>query len=287
MKQRLAIVLNPDSGKSETSRSEIKKLFSSHEVLLEFFDIKQGTDKLTDRIAKYKPHTVVAIGGDGTVNAVANIVTRLNLPMGVIPAGTLNHFAKDMGLPIDPPEAAAVIAKHKTTKIDYGTINDRVFVNNCNLGGYPETVIKRDELSNLPSKWLAGAVAAVKVWNQHKRQKFELHVDAKKLQINAGSLFIGNNRYQLKGIQFTSRTQLDQGKLQLVIIKTGRIRHLLGIAVHFIFKRVHEKADVYEANVIQIDSRKTKYNVAIDGEVVELKVPLSIKVHSKALQVLV
>lgn len=286
MKQRLAIVLNPDSGKNETSKSEIKKLFGDYNVTLEFFDIKKGIDTLADQIAKHKPQAVVAVGGDGTVNAVANIVTKLALPMGVIPAGTLNHFAKDMGLPIDPIQAAAVIAKQRIAKIDYATINDRAFVNNCNLGGYPETVMQRDK-SSLPSKWLAGVIAAVKVWNQHKRQNFALEVDDNKMRVRAGSLFIGNNSYQLEGVQFTARPKLDQGRLQLVVIKTGRLRHLVSILISFITKRAHEKVDIHHAKELTIRSAKTHYNVAIDGEVAKFDMPLSIKIHSKALSVLV
>ena len=286
--KRLAIVLNPGSGKSETSKTEIAKLFKSKEFELKFFAITKGVSVLQKAIKAYKPKAVIAVGGDGTVNAVAAIVTQLDLPMGVIPAGTLNHFSKDLGLPAEPAEAAAVIVKLNATNIDYGSVNDRVFVNNCNLGGYPEAVLKRDELSSgVLNKWLAAIIAAIHVRLQHRRQKFVLNTDGVTINVRAGSLFIGNNRYQLEGTEFTKRKRLDQGMLQLVVVKTGRVRHMLGILVSFLMKRPHEKVAIYEAQQIVVHARGRQHNVAIDGEVIQLATPLVIKIHPKELQVLV
>lgn len=286
--KRLAIVLNPGSGKSETSKGEIAKLFNTKKFELKFFAITKGVGALQKDIKVYTPQAIVAVGGDGTVNAVATIASQLQLPMGVLPAGTLNHFAKDMNIPTDLAEAATVIAKLHTVSVDYGTINDRVFVNNCNLGGYPETVLKRDKLTgSIPSKFIAGIIAALHVRSDHSRQKFEVTIDAKTNMVRAATLFIGNNRYKLAGTQFTTRRHLNKGILQLVIIKTGRVRHLLGILIGFIVKRPHEKAAVYEAKTIQIRSGREKHNVAVDGEVISLYAPLTIVSHPKKLMVIV
>ncbi len=283
--QRLAIVLNPNSGKNETSKSEITKLFDAKRFSSEYFDITQGLAKLEKSIRKYDPQTVVAVGGDGTVNAVANIVAKLNVPMGVLPAGTLNHFAKDLDLPIELAAAAAIISDGKITAVDYATINDHAFVNNCNLGAYPAMVRKRDKLGSIPNKWLAAVVAAVQVRLKHRKQKYELKVDNKLVSVRAGSLFIGNNPYKLKGAQFTTRPSLAKGVLQLVIVKTGRIRHLIRILIGFIIKRPHEKVSQYEAQTIEIKSTAKQQDVAVDGEVIRLEVPLIVNIHPKGLRV--
>lgn len=283
--QRLAIVLNPDSGSSETSKKEITKLFDSKRFSLQYFDITQGLGKLQKSIHVYDPESVIAVGGDGTVNAVATIVTQLNLPMGVIPTGTLNHFAKDAGLPSSLQEAASDIMEGAITKIDYATVNDRVFVNNCNFGGYPEMVMKRDEL-NLPSKPLAGLVAAIQVWSRHKKQLFEIVIDGEPQKVLAGSLFIGNNSYQLSGVKFTAREYLDRGRLQFVIVKTGRLQNLAAIIMSFIVSGSHQKAEVREAKQITIISSRNFYDVAVDGEVARLSMPLNIVIHPKALRLI-
>lgn len=284
--KRLAIVLNPDSGKTETSRAEISKLFKSNQFELKFFDITKGIDVLQKHIQKYSPNSVIAVGGDGTINTVANIAVQLNLPMGVIPAGTLNHFAKDLGLPQDSTQAAVTITKQHITKIDYGSVNGHIFVNNCNLGVYPEIVRKRNKLS-LPSKWLAGMVAAIQVRLQHERQRYDITTDDLSLRVRAGAVFIGNNSYRLEGTTFTTRERLDQGTLQLVIIKTGRIRHFARILLSFIFKHPHEKVATYQAQNIQIRPRQQLTKIAVDGEVIELETPLEVKTHPKSLKVLV
>lgn len=283
--RHLAVILNPKSGSSETSESEIRKLFDDHDIQLKFFDITKGLDVLTKAIKAHKPQALIAVGGDGTVNATANLAVRLDLPMGVIPSGTLNHFAKDMGLPMNPQEAADLISRGKLIAIDYGSINDRVFVNNANLGGYPEVVLKRDKLSILNNKWLSAIVASIQTFRRHQKQSFELSIDGQQHKVRAGSLFIGNNAYELQGLNFTSRQNLDQGNLQLVVIKTGRLRHLSSIGINFILRNSHEKVDEYQAKELEIRSSHSDDNVAIDGEVIKLSMPLTIKIHAKALKV--
>lgn len=287
MSRRLAIVLNPDSGKQETSQAEITKLFTDHNLSLKFFDITKGIDNLAKAIRTYKPQAVIAVGGDGTVNAVANIVMSLKLPMGIIADGTFNHFAKDLGLPLEPAGAAEVIIKNKAISVDCASVNRHVFVNNFNIGGYPEAVMKREQLSHIPSKTIAGLVAALHVGRRHSRQVFNIEIDNKSLIVRAGMLFVGNNRYELQGSEFTTRKQLDGGQLQVVIIKTGRFLHLLGILARTLMGGAHEKADIYTAHTLTIKPLVRQRNVAVDGEVLQLTPPFTITIHPKALTVLV
>src|SRR3954447_6264864 len=86
---------------------------------------------------------VVAAGGDGTVSAVASALAGTDRVMGVLPAGTLNHFAKDLRLPLTLADAARVIAAARTTGVDVGEVNGRCFVNNSSIGLYPHVVVKR------------------------------------------------------------------------------------------------------------------------------------------------
>ena len=92
------------------------------------------------------PDAVIAVGGDGTVSAVASALAGSDVPMGVIPLGTLNHFAKDLGLPLDLTEAARVVAARNVAQVDVGRVNDRLFVNNSSIGLYPQVVRKRDQI---------------------------------------------------------------------------------------------------------------------------------------------
>ena len=93
-----------------------------------------------------RPDAIVVAGGDGTVNAAAGAAAGTDLLLGVLPMGTFNHFAKDLGLPTDLPGAAAALAQGDERQVDVGEVNGRVFVNNSALGVYPEMVAVRDRL---------------------------------------------------------------------------------------------------------------------------------------------
>lgn len=87
---------------------------------------------------------VVAAGGDGTINAVASVLAGSGVPFGVLPLGTLNHFAKDIGMPLELEEAVRTIGAGRTRRVDVGQVNDRIFLNNSSLGLYPDIVHDRD-----------------------------------------------------------------------------------------------------------------------------------------------
>ena len=114
------------------------------------------------RAAVRRGATVVAAGGgDGTVNAVASVLVGTETTLGVLPLGTLNHFAKDIGIPLEMEEALAVLRDGKVQHVDVGTVSDRIFINNSGLGLYPDMVFNRERRQNrarpngLPSFWRA------------------------------------------------------------------------------------------------------------------------------------
>jgi diacylglycerol kinase family enzyme len=93
-----------------------------------------------------RPDAIVASGGDGTISAVASRLVNQEIPMGILPTGTLNHFAKDLGIPLDLAGACGVIAAGRVRQVDVGKVNDRTFINNASIGLYPHMVKKRDEI---------------------------------------------------------------------------------------------------------------------------------------------
>lgn len=125
---------------------------------------------------------LVAGGGDGTVSSVAHALVGSDAAMGVLPLGTLNHFARDLGLPLDIEAAARVIATRQTLCVDVGEVNGRSFVNNSSLGLYARLVAEttKRERSGL-YRWIAHAVAAVRVWSRYYRR---LHVTLRGKGVN-------------------------------------------------------------------------------------------------------
>jgi diacylglycerol kinase family enzyme len=109
---------------------------------------------------------VVAGGGDGTLSTVAGVLAGTQVPLGILPLGTLNHFARDLGIPFDVQRAARVIAAKHIGIVDVGEVNGRVFINNSSLGIYPRAVLERESLRHKHrlSKWTAMIAAVIKVF---------------------------------------------------------------------------------------------------------------------------
>ena len=97
-----------------------------------------------ERAVKEGTAGLVAAGGDGTVNTLAGVAVDAGVPLGVLPQGTLNHFAKDLGIPTDLDDALEVVLAGHTRRVDVGEVSGRIFVNNSSLGVYPRIVRLRE-----------------------------------------------------------------------------------------------------------------------------------------------
>lgn len=113
---------------------------------------------------------IVAGGGDGTVNAVGSVVAGTNTVLGVLPLGTLNHFARDAGIPLDLEAAVATVVAGHIRTVDTGEVNGRTFVNNASIGIYPDIVVERERLRQLGHrKWIAFVLASARILRRYRR----------------------------------------------------------------------------------------------------------------------
>ncbi len=286
---KTAVVYNPASGSTSTSADDIRQAFEKDGKALVLLDITKGISKIRREIKSQKIELIVAAGGDGTVNAVAQIAISESLPMGVLPAGTLNHFAKDLGLPLDLNEAAQVVLAKHFKNIDHCTVNDHVYVNNSSIGLYPAAVHERDSLKPKLWKWLAAALAIIKVGVRLSTTHLEFEFEDKKLHFKTPLVFVGNNSYHLAKIGFTNRQKLTDGHLFLYVVRVNRISALLRQIFLTFFGRTAKSKD-YMALTKQelvISSPKKRLKVAVDGEVLTLKPPLVYKIHPVSLKIAV
>jgi diacylglycerol kinase family enzyme len=140
---------------------------------------------------------VVAGGGDGTIAAVAAALVGTDVALGVLPMGTLNHFAKDLGIPLELGRAVQTLFTGKVARVDVGDVNGRVFLNNSSIGFYPRIVQERErEQRQGYSKWLAFAQAAALIVQQSRTLHVELDDDhGRRQSYDTPFVFVGNNRY--------------------------------------------------------------------------------------------
>jgi diacylglycerol kinase family enzyme len=213
------VVLNPGSGSAddigELAREARSRLGAVRSIELASAELPGAVDE-----AVAEGGVVVAAGGDGTVNAVAQLVVGKGT-LGVVPAGTLNHFARDLG--VDDPDAAfAALATGRTRTIDVGKLNgQRFFLNNVGIGLYPEMVYRRDRVGQPAGKWLAAAGASVRLLRESRPVTGKIIVDHDPRILFAWMVFVGNNRFGTTPGRIGQRENIDEGILDVGLFLAG------------------------------------------------------------------
>jgi diacylglycerol kinase family enzyme len=233
---------------------------------------------------------VVGGGGDGTLNTIANALAGTAKPFGVLPLGTHNHFAKDLGVPLDLDAAVERIAAGQPLRVDVGEVNGRVFINNSSLGLYPDIVRDRERQQKRlgRGKWPAFAWAALAVLRRYAFMRVRLTVDGTERVRRTPFVFIGNNEYRMEGFAIGERAGLQDGRLSLYVAqRPGRLR-LLQLALRALFGRLRQARDfdTLLATEIVIESRHRRLHVATDGEVSLMTPPLRYRIRPASLTVM-
>lgn len=289
----IAVIINKGSRSGqELEEDAILRAFAAHGRQahvdgVEGDQIREAVQRALDGGATI----IVAAGGDGTVNAIAaELVGRDDVALAVLPVGTLNHFARDLGMPAKLEEAAAVIAAGHVRKVDIGDVNGRVFLNNSSLGLYARLVVERERLqehSNL-GKWSAMLRAGWSVLRHPRTFSAVLHVDGQELRRRTPFVFIGNNNYVIEGLHAGERSRLDEGVLAIYVLRPGSPWSLVMLAMRAMAGRIVRGRDLEElhATSLLVESHHAHADVARDGEVGPFDTPLSYRIRPRALQVI-
>jgi len=237
------------------------------------------------------PAVIVAAGGDGTVCAVAQVLAGGTVPLGILPLGTLNHFARDLGLPLDIREAVAVIAAGRIATVDAAEVNGRVFVNNSSIGLYPNMVRDRDRQlrQRRRTKWLAMALALLRVLRRPMARRLIIECGGRVERQRTPFAFIGNNVYDTTLPTLGRRATLSAGELCLFIAKPRSHLAAVGLMLRLALGRADQARDFESsiAKALEIGSRHRRLTIALDGEILRLRTPLRYRTRPGALRVLV
>ena len=233
---------------------------------------------------------LVAAGGDGTQSAVAAALAGTAMPMGVLPMGTLNHFAKDLGLPLDLSAAAGVIATGRPRSIDVAQVNGRVFINNSSIGLYPQVVHHRDQMREQlgHGKWYAMLLAIIAIFRRFPVVRIRLAINGENWLTTTPFVFVGNNQYHIDGLNLGQRATLEAADLSVYFTnRTGRLG-MLRLALRALIGRLRQDRDfkALRATELWIDTPRHEISVALDGEVQRFTPPLHYLIRPKSLQVI-
>lgn len=233
---------------------------------------------------------LVVGGGDGTVSSAAGVLAGTKTKLGILPLGTLNHFARDLGVPIAVNEAAALIAKGKTRRVDVAEINGRVFVNNSSVGLYPLMVLDRDlQRQRLGrSKRLAMIVASARTLLRFGHHRLALTVNDRQSRIDTPLLFVGNNDYRLDLGAPGRRESLEDGRLSVFVMRKKTRRGFVAASIRALFDRSRpdDMVRIEDVQRLLVATRRSNLVVSIDGEVQSMKPPLDYRVRKRSLEVI-
>ena len=294
MTRAIIVIVNAGSGSGndDAIAEQLRAHFESAGAPAEINLVHGGTElsaRIDASIALH-PDVIVAGGGDGTVSSVAARLVGSDIALGVLPLGTLNHFARDLGIPLDLEQAVGQIVTGRPTPVDVGEVNGRVFINNSSLGLYPDIVRDRERQQKRlgRGKWPALAWATLAALRRYSFMSVRLAVDGQERLRRTPFVFIGNNEYRMEGFAIGERAALTDGKLSLYVAqRPGRLRLLL-LALRALTGRLKQARDfdAMLATEIVVESRHRRLRVAADGEVTVMTPPLRYRIRPAGLTVM-
>jgi len=237
---------------------------------------------------------VVAVGGDGTLNTVAQAAHALGCPMGVVPQGTFNYFARTHGIPSNPADATRQLLQWSPWPVQVAAINDRVFLVNASLGLYPDLLEDREAYKARfgRSRWVAFWAASATLLRAQRRLRLHIEQGASVRDVQALTLFVGNNRLQLEQLGVEPKQAISAAHITAVMLRPIGTFSMLRLMLHGAMGTLGEADSVEHFEFDHLVVRPTLapgrrgVKVAFDGEVTRLRAPLDFRVLTKPLYLL-
>jgi diacylglycerol kinase family enzyme len=284
-------VLNQDSGSLDEGLATAfeKSGLTASIRFLPGPEILEGAKAALEKAKAGEIDAVVVGGGDGTIRTVASVFADTGISIGVLPLGTLNHFAKEVGIPSVLEEAVQIIAAGHTAAVDAGEVNGHLFVNNSSIGIYPYIVLDRERSTRIRGlqKWTALALGVLRVLRRFPVRRLNILAKGHRERCRTPCVFVGNNEYALNFSAFGKRGRLDEGVLCLYVAKTQRPLALLWLAIRSLMGSLDAAEDLekFKVSHAEIRSRTSRLPVALDGEVRIMHPPLHYRSRPGALRV--
>lgn len=275
---RGTLFLNRNSG-IRAAADELLAAAEGEEVeVIELSPAVDCVQEIRDRLSR-GTRLFIAAGGDGTVHHIVQAIARTEAILAVIPTGTYNHFARDLGIPLDWREALGVALNGATRTIDLARINDRFFVNNVSLGLYPELVARREEHGRDYPRWKARLYALYTTLRKYPHVTLTVETASQQDAIRTHVFMVSNNSYDLErfGVE-APRETLTEGKLTVYWLSHRSRWQLAKIVARYMAGRVREIPGftVFRTTQMRVQSSRAVLKVGIDGELFTLATPLSV-----------
>jgi diacylglycerol kinase family enzyme len=289
----IGVIVNPRAGYVLRNGVEQVRSMIAEVVPDADFLVLQGHDEVASRVREFidKGATcVAAVGGDGTVSSVAAALVDGGVSLGVIPGGTLNHFARDVGVGRHVPKAIRTLADGHPVSVDVATVNDRIFLNNSSLGVYARMVELRDREEQRFGKVRAMIRACLFAVRRTTWTEVDVSSGDRTAKVRTRLLFVGNNQYELRLLNLGRRESLEEGVLSCFVLEAPTRFHLVRVLLGSLAggETNPEFLRSLRTTELTVDpSHESQVDVSADGEVFRMKTPLVYKIRPRALRVMV
>ena len=294
MTNQLLVLVNSAGGAAAAAGDALSDIligaFAATGVTADVHILAAGATAAAIAAAAKKQRRVIVAGGDGTAACAAQAMIGSAAELAILPLGTLNHLARDLGIPADLNAAAEIAAHGPATMIDVGEVNGHRFVNNVSIGIYPSMVRGRDahrESKSWP-KWLATVPAAWQALSGLRPHRLRIDMGQGEQPIVTPLLFVGNNSYSFDAGKVGSRASLQEGVLSVYAITSRSRLSLIWFAIRALFGRIDRQSDfaaLGTCEALTVRAARDSVELALDGELCAIASPLEFRIHAGALRI--
>lgn len=262
---KLLFIVNPGSGNQDVDFSElIRNYFDDKPEEIELYELSSdcSKEKIKEVIKKSAADRVIAVGGDGTLKLVAECLLETNTPLGIIPAGSANGMARELGIPTDITEALDLTVKGESKKIHVIVVNNELCIHLADIGFNAYLVKKFDDL---PERGMMGyAKAAWKALWSHQKMQVEFKIKDQLIRSKAAMVVIANATMYGTGVKINPDGKLDDDLFEVILVKEYSIMEILKIK--FTNRPFNPKnIESFQTKGITIKAKR-KAHFQVDGE---------------------
>ncbi len=291
-----SVYINGDSGTVlKLGRDALSSIIKDSPLPLERLTFVPAAELAAQVAQAARNGPVLVGGGDGTIRACAQEALTHRTAFGILPLGTMNLMARDLGLPLDLPKTLESYAEGAQTRtIDVGHVNDRVFLCCAGVGTMPESSEFREQNRDSPMLMLLPRLTlfVLEQMAPHNRRRFSMHIDGRKHKIRSAALVIANNLFTreiMPGDIGITRGALDRGLLGVYSASPANHWDKIRLLWRLRFGNWHDDAVIREwrGRRTVLETANKQELISLDGETETLSTPLDFRIIPRALDMLV
>ncbi len=293
--RRIGAVINPNAGTlaPAAAKERLRELRAQLEARVApgWLAIVPGPQVGTEieRLKDLGAEVIVVGGGDGTLSTAAQLLMDTPIALAVLGLGTRNHFARDLGVPLEPVAAIGLLDRMQVHAVDLGEVNGHVFINNAALGPYPRLVAERERTMRARGwhKWQANIAAMLILLRRIRQMKLVIEQDRQRTTYRTPFVFVGNNEYTGAIMADSKRASLSDGLLWFCTARAHGRWALVRMAWQLGAGGIDriEDLDAQRLEAVTVHTRRPQAVVAIDGENRRLDTPLRFRIRRQSLRV--